>query len=33
MFVTRKPRGGKPQVKGVQGLAGRPHFELLQAHT
>jgi hypothetical protein len=24
MFVTRRLRGAKPQVKGAQGLAGRP---------
>jgi hypothetical protein len=40
MFVTRRPRGAKPQVKRAQGpadqpnpLAGRPHFESIQAET
>jgi hypothetical protein len=40
MFVTRKPRGAKPQVKGAQGpadqpnpMADRPHFESVQAET
>jgi hypothetical protein len=40
MFVTRRPRGAKPQVKGAQGptdrpnpMAGRPHFESVQAET
>jgi hypothetical protein len=40
MFVTRGPRGAKPQVKGAQGLADRPnpladwpHFESVQAET
>jgi hypothetical protein len=40
MFVTRRPHGVKPQVKGTQGpggqpnpLAGRPHIELVQAKT
>jgi hypothetical protein len=40
MFVTPKPHGAKPQVKGAQGLAGRPnpmagrpHFESVQAGT
>jgi hypothetical protein len=33
MFVTCRPRGDKPQVKGAQGMAGRPHFELVQAET
>jgi hypothetical protein len=33
MFVTHKPRGAKPQVKGAQGPAGRPHFELVEAWT
>jgi hypothetical protein len=40
MFVTRRPRGAKPQVKGAQGpagqpipMAGWPHFELVQAET
>jgi hypothetical protein len=40
MFVTRRPRGAKPQVKGTQGpagwpnpLAGRPHFESVQTET
>jgi hypothetical protein len=40
MFVTLRPRGAKPQVKGAQGLAGRPnpmagqpHFESVQAET
>jgi hypothetical protein len=38
--VTRRPSGVKPQVKGAQGpvgganpMAGRPHFELVQAKT
>jgi hypothetical protein len=40
MFVTRRPRGAKPQVKGAQGPAGRPnpmavqpYFESVQADT
>jgi hypothetical protein len=40
IFVTRRPRGAKPQVKGAQGssgrpnpLAGRSHFESVQAKT
>jgi hypothetical protein len=33
MFVTRRPRGVKPQVKMAQGLTGRPHFESVQAET
>jgi hypothetical protein len=39
MFVTRRPRGAKPQVKGLKGqpashpLASRPHFESIQAKT
>jgi hypothetical protein len=33
MFVTRRPHGAKPQVKGAQGLAGRPHFEAVPAET
>jgi hypothetical protein len=33
MFVTHRPRGPKPQVKGAQGPAGRPYFELVQAET
>jgi hypothetical protein len=40
MFVARRPRGAKPQVKGAQGPAGRPnlmavrpHFESVQAGT
>jgi hypothetical protein len=33
MFVTRTPRGAKPQVIGAQGPAGQPHFELVQAET
>jgi hypothetical protein len=40
MFVTRRTRGVKPQVKGAQGPAGRPnpmadrpHFESVQAET
>jgi hypothetical protein len=33
MLVTRGPRGAKPQVKGAQGPAGRPDFELIQAET
>jgi hypothetical protein len=28
-----RPRGAKPQVKGAQGPAGRPHFESVQAET
>jgi hypothetical protein len=40
MFVTRRPCGDKPQVKGAQGPAGQtnpntgwPHFESVQAET
>jgi hypothetical protein len=33
IFVTHRPHGAKPQVKGAQGLAGRPHFESVQAKT
>jgi hypothetical protein len=40
MFVTRRPHGVKPQIKGAQGPAERPnpmasrqHFELVQAET
>jgi hypothetical protein len=40
MFVTRRPRGAKPQVKGAQGpvgrpipMAGRPHSKSVQAET
>jgi hypothetical protein len=40
MFVTHRPRGAKPQVKGAQGpvgrpnpLAYRPHFVSAQAET
>jgi hypothetical protein len=33
MFVTRRPCGAKPQVKGAQGPADRPHFESAQAET
>jgi hypothetical protein len=33
MFVTHRPRGVKPQVKGAQGLASQPHFESVQAET
>jgi hypothetical protein len=33
MFVTRRPRGAKPQVKGAQGPASRPDFELAQDET
>jgi hypothetical protein len=33
MFVTRRPHGAKPQVKGAQELAGRAHFESVQAKT
>jgi hypothetical protein len=40
MFVTRRPHGAKPQVKGAQGpangpntLAGRPQFESVPAET
>jgi hypothetical protein len=33
MFVTRRPRGAKPQVKGAQGLAGWPDIESVQAET
>jgi hypothetical protein len=33
MFVTHRPCGAKPQVKGAQGPAGRPHFELVQAES
>jgi hypothetical protein len=31
MFVTRRLHGAKPQVKGAQGSASRPDFELVQA--
>jgi hypothetical protein len=31
--MTNIPRGAKPQVKGPQGLAGRPHFESVQTKT
>jgi hypothetical protein len=40
MFVTRRPRRAKPQVKGAQGPASRPYpmagrldFESVQAET
>jgi hypothetical protein len=33
MFVTHRPHGAKPQVKGAQGPAGRPHFESVQVET
>jgi hypothetical protein len=33
MFVTRRPRGAKPKVKGAQGPAGQPRFESVQAET
>jgi hypothetical protein len=40
MFVTRRPCGDKPQVKGAQGpagrpnsIVGRPHFESVQTET
>jgi hypothetical protein len=40
MFVTCRPCGAKPQVKGAQGLvgqpspmAGQPHFESVQIET
>jgi hypothetical protein len=40
MFVTCRPHGAKPQIKGAQGPAGRPnpmagwpHFESAQAGT
>jgi hypothetical protein len=33
MFVTHRPRGAKPKVKGAQGPAGQPHFESVQAET
>jgi hypothetical protein len=40
MFVTRRPRGVKPQVKGAQGpadrpnpMAGWPHIESVRART
>jgi hypothetical protein len=33
MFVTRIPRGVKPQVKAAQGPASQPHFESVQAET
>jgi hypothetical protein len=40
MFVTRRPRGAKPQVKWAQGpagrpnpMVGRPHFDSVQAKT
>jgi hypothetical protein len=32
MFVARRPRGAKPQVKGTQGPAGRP-TSWLAGHT
>jgi hypothetical protein len=40
MYVTCRPRGAKPQVKGAQGpvgrpnpFAGRPQFESVPAET
>jgi hypothetical protein len=40
IFVTRRPRGAKPQVMGAQGpvgqpnpIAGQPDFESVQAET
>jgi hypothetical protein len=40
IFVTRRPHGAKPQVKGAQGptgrpnpMAGQPHFESVRAGT
>jgi hypothetical protein len=33
MFVTRRPRVAKSQVKGAQGPTGQPHFESDQAET
>jgi hypothetical protein len=40
MFVTCRPRGAKPQVKGAQGpadrpnpMVGRPHFESVRTGT
>jgi hypothetical protein len=40
IFVTRRLRGAKPQVRGAQGpaswpnpMVGRPHFESVQAET
>jgi hypothetical protein len=33
MFVTRRPCGAKPRVKGAQGLASRPDFKSVQAKT
>jgi hypothetical protein len=33
MFVACRPHGVKPQVKGAQGPAGWPDFELVQAET
>jgi hypothetical protein len=40
MFVTCRPRGAKPQVRGAQGptdrpipMVGLPHFESVQAET
>jgi hypothetical protein len=40
IFVTRRSRGAKPQVKGAQWsagrpnpMAGRPHFESVQVGT
>jgi hypothetical protein len=33
MFVTHRPCGAKPQVKGAQGLAGWPNFESVHAET
>jgi hypothetical protein len=40
MFVTRRPHGVEPQVKGDQGptsrpnpMTGRPHFVFVQAKT
>jgi hypothetical protein len=33
MFVTDRPHGAKPQVKGAQEPPGRPDFESVQAET
>jgi hypothetical protein len=33
MFVTRRPCGAKPQVKGAKGSADRLDFESIQAET
>jgi hypothetical protein len=40
MFLSRRPHGTKPQVKGAQGpadwpnpMAGQPHFDSVQVRT